>query len=121
MLDVVQVVRTADLHSVQDIVEIYPHLRLDSFAEEEPLGKSESLVALKRVSQAGIVWSRVAYSPSPRILKLVDVEDRNRTIRCSFILFPRARWACSGNAAAPDGLICLKPWRRNESATSNLS
>jgi hypothetical protein len=37
MLDVVLVVRAADLHSVQDIVEINHQLRRDSFAEEEPL------------------------------------------------------------------------------------
>lgn len=75
MLDAVQVVPTADFHSVQYIVEIYPQLRIHSFSEKESLGKSDSLVALHWVSQAGIVWSRGAYSPSPRILKLLDVED----------------------------------------------
>ena len=57
MLDVVQVVRAADLHSVQDIVEIYPQLRVDSFAEEEPLGKSKCLVTLERIPKARIEWS----------------------------------------------------------------
>ena len=57
MLDVVQVVRAADLHSVQDIVEINPQLRPDSFAEEEPLGKSQCLVTIERSPQARIVWS----------------------------------------------------------------
>ena len=50
MLDVPQVLRPADFHSVQNIVEIYPQLRFYSFAEEEQLGKPDSLVALKRVS-----------------------------------------------------------------------
>src|SRR6266478_755312 len=75
MLDVVQVVRAADLHSVQDIVEINPQLRLDSFAKEEPLGESQCLVTLERIPQARIIGSGVAYSPGPRILKFFDVED----------------------------------------------
>ncbi len=41
MLDAVQVVPAADLHSIKNIVEIYSQLRRDSFAEEESLGKSE--------------------------------------------------------------------------------
>jgi hypothetical protein len=91
MLDVVQVVRLADFHPVQNIVEIYPQLRIHSFAEEEPLGKSDSLVALKRVSQAGIVWSSVAYSPGPGILKLLEVEDGPTRVVVVLIDVKRAR------------------------------
>jgi hypothetical protein len=88
---VVHVIATADSHSVQNIVEFHSQLSLNSLTQEESLGKSQSFVALERVSKAGIKWSGIAYPPSPGKLKLLDVEYRQTLVVIVPVHIERAR------------------------------